>query len=269
MSRNTILIVWAIHDFRQTKHRFIKDLSRELFRIVITIIVSIFRSTKSLFIRETISLAKSIAYSSDWAIDVDVFRRDVKQFYENIVEYRQFQIFFNFVNFKSSIDQSSFDSFVINNSFFIDVTSNKQLNLDFVAFRNNRFRDVNDSSVTKTSTIRLSIDFVFTLNVSSLIDFDEVISRNIKITTNISIEKSFIINQLNQAYQLQKYQLSLTCLFFKINYNKWSIKHWIIMFNVILLNQNLQNHLTFQNRQNSKIKTMKTSLTILNEIRLI
>ena len=189
MSRDTILIAWAIHDFRQTKHRFTRDLSRELLRIVETIIASIFRSVKSLFTRETILSAESIVYSSDWAIDADVFRRDAKQFYENTAEYRQFQIFFSFVNFRSSIDQSSFDNSVTNNSSFIDVTSDRQLNLDSAVFRNNRFRDVNDSSVTRTSTVRLSIDFVSTLSVSSLIDFDEVISRNTKTTTDISIEE--------------------------------------------------------------------------------
>ena len=68
------------------------------------------------------------------------------------------------------------------------------MNLNFAVFRNNRFRDVNDSFVTKTSTIRLSIDFVSTFSVSSLIDFDEIISRNIKTTTNISIEE-IIYNQ--------------------------------------------------------------------------
>ena len=68
------------------------------------------------------------------------------------------------------------------------------MNLNFVVFRNNRFRNVNDSFVIKTSTIRLFIDFVFTFNVSSFIDFDEIINRNIKITTNISIEK-IIYNQ--------------------------------------------------------------------------
>ena len=66
--------------------------------------------------------------------------------------------------------------------------------LNFAVFRNNRFRNVNDSFVIKTSTIRLFIDFVFTFNVSSFIDFDEIINRNIKITTNISIEK-IIYNQ--------------------------------------------------------------------------
>ena len=194
MSRNTILIAWAIHDFRQTEHRFIRDLSRKLLRIVTTIIASIFRSARFLFTRETISSTKSITYSFDWAINVDVFRRDAKQFYENTVEYRQFQIFFNFVNLKSSIDQSSFDNFVTNNSSFIDVTSDKQLNLNFVVFRNNRFRNVNDSFVTKTSTVRLSIDFVFIFSVSSLIDSDEVINRNTKTTTNISTEE-VIYNQ--------------------------------------------------------------------------
>ena len=204
MNRNTILIVWAIHDCRQTKHRFIRDLSRELLRIVTAIIVSIFRSTKSLFTREIISLTESIAYSFDWAINVDVFRRDAKQFYENIAEYRQFQIFFNFVNFKSSIDQSSFDSSVINNSFFIDVTSNRQLNLNFAVFRNNRFRDVNDSFVTKTSTIRLSIDFVSTFSVSSLIDSDEVINRNIRATTDISIEKVIYSQSIESSISIAK-----------------------------------------------------------------
>ena len=189
VSRNTILIAWIIHDFRQTNHRFILNLSRELLRIVTAVIASIFRSAKFLFTRETISSTESIAYSSDWAINVDVFRRDAKQFYENTVEYRQSQIFLSFVNLRLSIDQSSFDSSVINSSFFTHVTSDRQLNLNSIVFRNNRFRDVNDSFVIRTSTIRLFIDFVFTFNVLSFIDFDEIINRSIKITTDISIEK--------------------------------------------------------------------------------
>ena len=68
------------------------------------------------------------------------------------------------------------------------------LMLNFAVFRNNRFRNVNDSFVIKTSTIRLSIDFVSTFSVSSLIDFDEVINRSIRTTTNISIEE-IIYNQ--------------------------------------------------------------------------
>ena len=204
MSQNTILIAWAIHDFRQTKHRFIRNLSKKLFRIVTAIIASTFRSIKSLFTREIISSTKSIIYSSDWTIDADVFRRDAKQFYENIVEYRQSQIFLSFVNFRSSIDRSSLDNFVINNSSFTDVTSDKQLNLDFAVFRDNRFRDVNDSFVTKTSTIRLSIDFVSTFSVSSLIDSDEVINRNIRATTDISIEKVIYSQSIESSISIAK-----------------------------------------------------------------
>ena len=192
MNRDTILIVWTINDFRQTNHRFIRNLSKELFRIVTTIIASIFRSARLLFIREIISSTKSIAYFSDWAINVDVFRRDAKQFYENTVEYRQFQIFFNFVNFKSSIDQSSIDNSVINSSFFINVISKKQINLNFAAFRVNRFRNVDDSFVIRISTVRLFTVSIF--NVSSFTDSDEMINRNIKTTTNISVEK-IIYNQ--------------------------------------------------------------------------
>ena len=154
-----------------------------------------------------------IIYFFDWIINVNVFRQNAKQFYENIVEYRQFQIFFYFVNFKLSIDQLSIDNFVINNSFFTDVISKRQINLDFAVFRINRFRNVNDSFVVEISIIRLFVDFdsVFIFNVLSLTDSKKKWSIvALKLRQIFQLKKLFTISQLSQAHQLQS-----TCFFSK------------------------------------------------------
>ena len=168
LNRDTIRIAFVIQTFRQIDYRFILNLSKNIVRIVEIIIAFNFRSTQtSSSIKQIdtikVSFVESMSYLFNWATNEIKFRRDVQQFYNDIVDYKQFTTYQNFVNLKSTIQS------LINNSFssnFISnknsITSKRQIIANInTSRRRERFRNENDALISKKNQSHVRLSSIF------------------------------------------------------------------------------------------------------------
>ena len=130
INRETILVVWVIHEFRQINYQYIRFLSIKLLQIVaifIAIHSRFFEFVDNFFVFVARNIKSSFVdvfvFSINWVVNKLVFRKICDRFFEITKKYRQSQIYQNFVSklVVSSFfdDNSSSSNIIIWNRFYV------------------------------------------------------------------------------------------------------------------------------------------------------
>ena len=204
LSSKLLIIVFQLDVFRKVDHRYVTIISNEL-RFILDVIV--FTNFRSVVIRRQIRdnktfFVESFVYSSKWTTIKSDFRTVAKVFYNQIVEYRQTQIYRNFLHlrldeinstFTNSIDDTSKrKSYIISNASRI---SRRHQNVDDIFIIRQRFRSDETILTFSVSSLTNSKTSINANNNSVDIDFDVIDSTNIRQTFN-SQESSTTIEKI-------------------------------------------------------------------------
>ena len=273
--KNIVFLVWAIYEFRQTKHFLDRFLSQKNLRIVVVLTI-ISKSSKS-----TREFEKHVSskFFSQWVNDSIFFQNVCLQLQFDIEYYRQTFIYKSFEQFKQSLrnsflfsDTTSKRSFVSILLVSISLDSNTSFKANFF-FRSNvskttRFLRRNNDSKLRVSIVSSSIDQKVFDNINSIAQISLIYSKVSRNIINSTKQIFFEFNSLNTReifVEKNIYDVSIESNFSSMNANLNSIVQTIII--VVVTTTIAQITTQFQSQQNQNDENQNENQNFQSTIR--